>query len=510
MNIQNRFRRMLIKTGLGLTVAPWLPNLASAQSGIRIRQEWQQFKLTSHYQSFRNAIASMRANTNASNRGSLQFWTNVHVNQCPHGLPYFISWHRGYLYYFEQQLRIASGDPDLNLPYWDYYSYATLPAEFTDPSPGNPLYMPRMSSNVYSALNLLPFAPAVHNFQRGTANAFEPKIEDVHNPVHDLIGGIMSTMQSPLDPIFFLHHASIDRLTHAWAVPDGKGIPLSAYPYSSTNSDPYWAGNNVYASDLSIERYRTLDPNWLGNDYANTNVPSTLPPVPSALRVEASRLTPSPDLPARQRPPFRSFPLVRPRRFSASRRSLGGFAQLTFDEQSVSTHLRLDKKYAAEMGRVVVARWSGSEADTGERIGTLKLVIDRALVSESAAKGGYFYALYLNMPAQLDVSSAQGQSFIGTLGAFQIAAASHHGPARLEFDVSDLLAQQNTTDFSELSVSWVRVDGDKPPVGKAIHVEEARVELAFEEPPIQTVPKTRPDGWYRTRELDGRPSLGHG
>lgn len=499
MKIQNRFRRQLLKSGLGIAAAPWLLDGASAQTTIRIRQEWQQFKLTSHYQSFRNAIASMRANTNPASRGSLQFWTNVHVNHCPHGAPYFISWHRGYLYYFEQQLRIASGDPELNLPYWDYYSYATLPAEFTDPSPTNPLYMPRMSANVYQALNLLPFAATVHNFQHGTSNAFEPRIENVHNPVHDLIGGVMATMQSPLDPIFFLHHGSVDRLTHAWALPDGKGIPLSAYPYSSTNSDPYWAGNNVYASDLSIERYRTLDPNWLGNDYANTSVPAVLPPVPVALQKQASRVGPSSGMLARQRPPFRSFPAVRRRRISAFRRSLGGFSQLAFDEQSVSVRLRVEKIDAAEVGRVVAARRSGSETESGARIGAIKVVIDGASVSELAAQGGYFYALYLNMPATAE-SSAPEQSFMGTLGAFQIAAASHHGPAMLEFDVSDLLAQQKITDFSELSLSWIRVDGDKPPAGKTIQVAEARVELAFEEKPFKAVPLAKPENWYSRRE----------
>ena len=499
MKIQNRFRRQLLKSGLGIAAAPWLLDGASAQTTIRIRQEWQQFKLTSHYQSFRNAIASMRANTNPASRGSLQFWTNVHVNHCPHGAPYFISWHRGYLYYFEQQLRIASGDPELNLPYWDYYSYATLPAEFTDPSPTNPLYMPRMSANVYQALNLLPFAATVHNFQHGTSNAFEPKIEDVHNPVHDLIGGVMTTMQSPLDPIFFLHHGSVDRLTHAWALPDGKGIPLSAYPYSSTNSDPYWAGNHVYASDLSIERYRTLDPNWLGNDYANTSVPAVLPPVPVALTTQASRLAPSPGLLARQRPPFRSFPTVGRRRISEFRRSLGGFSQLAFDEQSVSVHLRLDKTDAAEVGRVVAARRSGSEADTGARIGTIKVVVDGALVGALAAQGGYFYALYLNMPSSSE-SSAPELSFIGTLGAFQIAAASHHGPAKLEFDVSDLLAQQKITDFSELSLSWIRIDGDTSPTGKTFHVGEARIDLVLEEKRIKAVPLAKPENWYRGRE----------
>jgi len=499
MKIQNRFRRKLLKSGLGVAVAPWLLHDASAQSGIRIRQEWQQFKLTTHYQSFRNAIASMRANTNPASRGSLQFWTNVHVNHCPHGAPYFISWHRGYLYYFEQQLRIASGDPDLNLPYWDYYSYATIPAEFTDPSPTNPLYVPRMSANVYHALNLLPFAANVHNFQHGTSNAFEPKIEDVHNPVHDLIGGVMTTMQSPLDPIFYLHHGSVDRLTHAWALPDGKGIPLSAFPYSSTNSHPYWAGNNVYASDLSIERYRTLDPNWIGIDYANTNVPITLPPVPATLRTQTSRLAPSLDLAARQRPPFRSLPTARRRRISEFRRSLGGFSQVAFDEQSVSVRLRVDKTDAAEVGRVVAARRGGSEWETGTRIGKIKVVIDRASASELAAQGGFFYALYLNMPA-LSESSASEQSFIGTLGAFQIAAASHHGPAKLEYDVSDLLAQQKITDFSELSLSWIRIDGDKPPAGKAIQVAEARVDLAFEEKPTKAALLVKPENWYRRRE----------
>lgn len=496
MKIQNRFRRMLLKTGLGISVAPWLSHSASAQSGIRIRQEWQQFKLTSQYQSFRNAIATMKANTNASNRNSLQFWSNVHVNQCPHGLPYFISWHRGYLYYFEQQLRIASGDPSLNLPYWDYYSYATLPAEFTDPSPGNPLYVPRMSSNVHGALSLLPFAAGVHNFQRGTSNAFEPKVEDVHNPVHDLIGGIMSTMQSPLDPIFFLHHASVDRLTHAWAMPDGKGIPLSAFPYSSTNSDPYWAGNNVYATGLSIERYKTLDPNWLGNDYASINVPTALPPVPAAAMAQTSELSVSAGRPPRRRPPYRSFQSVARRRLSATRLSVGGFAQLPFDEQSVSARLRLDKNDAAELGRVVEARRGRSDAGPDARIGAIKVVIDRPLVSATAAKGGYFYALYLNMPEQADASSEHATSFIGTLGSFQIAGASHHGPARLEFDVSDLLVQQKITDFSELSLSWVRVDGDRPPSGKAIHVDEARVELSFDENPTLAAPLAKPDGWY--------------
>lgn len=499
MSSLNHRRRMVLKTGLGIGAAASWPNIASAQATPRIRLEWQQFRKTPQYQSFLTAIAAMRLNMNPSDRRSLQYWANVHVHHCPHGAPYFIAWHRGYLYYFEQQLRIVSGDASLNLPYWNYYSYATLPAEFTDDTPGNPLYMPRMSANVYSALSLAPFASSVVNFQHGTPNAFEPKIEDIHNPVHDLIGGIMSTMQSPLDPIFYLHHASVDRLTHAWALPDGKGIPLSAYPYSTTNSDPYWAGNHVYASDLTIERYKTLEPGWLGNDYASTSKPSALPAPPATLATAAGARAASPAPQPLRRPPFQSFRVTERGRISAHRRSLGGAAQLPLDEQSASVLLRLDRTDAADVARAVAARRQREPDRNREAPAAVKIVIDRALVNAGAARGGYFYALYLNMPAAIDSPAARAGSFIGTLGAFQVAAASHHGPARIEYDVSDLLARQQRTDFSELSLSWVRVDGDNPPTGRALHVDEARIELASEPQPVQPPPLARPVGWYGKR-----------
>jgi tyrosinase len=37
-----------------------------------------------------------------------------------------------------------------------------------------------------------------------------------HNRVHVWVGGIMARGESPIDPIFFLHHANIDRLWAQW------------------------------------------------------------------------------------------------------------------------------------------------------------------------------------------------------------------------------------------------------------------------------------------------------
>ncbi|MCO4879158.1 tyrosinase family protein [Paraburkholderia caribensis] len=214
----------------------------------------------------------MQANTNAADPNSWQYWTNVHANYCPHKQPYFLAWHRGYLYYLERQIRLVSGDVGFTLPYWDWFTNPHVPAEFTDQASGNPLYCPRLNTNVYSALDLSPWASSTVNFQRGTVNSFEEKFETApHNPVHNIIGNAMATMQSPRDPIFYLHHANVDRLWHAWALPDGRTMPVP--------SDPYWAGTFTYASGLTILKEQTYSARTrLGYDYDRASRPTTMPP----------------------------------------------------------------------------------------------------------------------------------------------------------------------------------------------------------------------------------------
>lgn len=488
----DQVRRKLVKGMLGSVAMPWLSIPAFAQSAPRLRVEWQQFRSGPQYNSFLNAIAALRKNTKPSSPGSLRYWANVHINYCPHGTPYFLSWHRGYLYHFERQLRTLSGDPTLNLPYWDYYSHPSIPVEFTDPSPSNPLYLARTGIDVYNALSLWPFAPEVYHFERGTTDAFEERIEALpHNPVHDLIGGIMSTMQSPLDPIFFLHHANIDRLTHAWALPDGKGIPYSANPYSSTNSSAYWAGENTYASKLKLARYLTLDPTWLGYDYANVSLPAALPAQGAGAGVAASRR-----LTTARRPPDKPFERSPARTISAARRSVGGATRLIFDETSFSIPLTLGRKDALELEALVTRLRAGAPRDNASAPASAKLVVDRPILFDAGSAGGYFYALYLNMPPAANVDFADRRTFLGTMGAFQAASGSHHGPGRQEFDLGPLLVKQAASDFSRLSLSWVRIDGTSPPRGRTMGVAEARVELSYEAEPVASPRLNGRPGWY--------------
>src|SRR5262249_8967660 len=45
----------------------------------------------------------------------------IHANQCQHSWEQFLTWHRAYLYFFEQRLQDV--DPTVTLPYWDWASY---------------------------------------------------------------------------------------------------------------------------------------------------------------------------------------------------------------------------------------------------------------------------------------------------------------------------------------------------------------------------------------------------
>lgn len=142
-------------------------------------------------------------------------------NQIYHESPFW-GWHRIYLYYFERVLRWASGDDTLNLPYWDYTNptYAVLPAQFQTTSAV--LYADKRSvkinhggkissTNVDDALKQSVFTDAEGSVEWG-----------VHGTIHCAVGGgcpVALMGDVPVagnDPIFYMHHANIDRLWACW------------------------------------------------------------------------------------------------------------------------------------------------------------------------------------------------------------------------------------------------------------------------------------------------------
>jgi tyrosinase len=214
-----------------------------------------------------------------------QYW-----DQCQHQSWYFPPWHRGYLLALEAQVRadvITLGGPSTwALPYWNYFGPGNefqIPPAFTqqnlpDGSP-NPLYVkarygPDNDGNIY-----VPTAAAIQqhpndpNLASGTvtqdclsndiytgddANTPPPGFggpatgfshtggtsgnleNNPHNLVHVYVGGsspdgqTYGLMSDPgiaaLDPIFYLHHANIDRMWAVW----------NQNPANTNPTDPNW------------------------------------------------------------------------------------------------------------------------------------------------------------------------------------------------------------------------------------------------------------------------------
>lgn len=137
----------------------------------------------------------------------------------------FFGWHRMYLYYYERVLRWAAGDDTLRLPYWDYTDPAqlALPADFRNTSAS--IYDAKRDPDMNTGASTLnsdstdidDLLPITDYFD------YESQIEEgVHGYVHCTVGPTCPVAHMgdvPVagnDPVFYSHHANIDRMWACW------------------------------------------------------------------------------------------------------------------------------------------------------------------------------------------------------------------------------------------------------------------------------------------------------
>lgn len=179
-------------------------------------------------------------------------------NTCQHGTFFFLSWHRMYLYFFERILRKASGDPNFALPFWDYTDPAqrAIPAALRTPANAqNPLFVAERAPGINQGAQV-PASATTFNQAMAFTNFASPQgsglsfggqtvpgpvhfggvfgqIENQpHNIIHVIVGGQTGWMSDPnlaaRDPVFWLHHANIDRLWSVWnAREEGRTNPTT-------------------------------------------------------------------------------------------------------------------------------------------------------------------------------------------------------------------------------------------------------------------------------------------
>jgi len=202
-------------------------------------------------------------------------------NQCEHASFYFLSWHRMYLYFFDRILRAASGDSNLVLPYWNWTDPAqrSLPIPFRQPADSsNPLFTggrpPALNAGTASLAastvdDSVAFADV--NFETGgsfsgngfggqtsTPMQFDSASGDLelqpHNVVHSALGGLMGNpLTAAQDPIFWLHHANIDRLWNRWLQQDkGRADPTDTAWLNTTFTFFDEAGHAVFLTGAEV------------------------------------------------------------------------------------------------------------------------------------------------------------------------------------------------------------------------------------------------------------------
>jgi tyrosinase len=248
---------------------------------------------------YRNAVQKMMALPPLDPR-SWYRQAKIHNDSCAHGNWFFLPWHREYLRRFEQIIREVSGDSSFNLPFWDWNNNRQLPASFwgtNNPlNPANldfqpfakadPQFAPflkglgnargipqtelvgndidfslsRLRARVLQASTFVELGSqeATSLPERGTQSFLENAL---HGNVHGDIGGQMGAFFSPLDPIFWLHHANIDRLWTMWQRRNPKILPPNNWRTFMIPANMFFDGQGKPASQIAcgaLERAEAL------------------------------------------------------------------------------------------------------------------------------------------------------------------------------------------------------------------------------------------------------------
>jgi tyrosinase len=231
---------------------------------------------------FGRALSSMMALRD--NRGYAHF-ASMHgysLGLCKHHHPLFLPWHRAYLYMFELALRDI--DSSVSLPWWDWSSDVSQQIGIPQAYQGittlaraavnlDPRTRKRVEQQAPWALDLNePVPQTVRNPEPPlglptsgdiekvlTAPSFSDftlRLEDIHDGVHGWFKGSMALVPfAAYDPIFWAHHAMIDRLWYRWQLRN----PGATMPTEIANSA-------LEGFPLTVPQ--VLDIAALGYDYA--------------------------------------------------------------------------------------------------------------------------------------------------------------------------------------------------------------------------------------------------
>ncbi|KAJ9069164.1 hypothetical protein DSO57_1021422 [Entomophthora muscae] len=197
-------------------------------------------------------------------QGKYEEFTKIHLDNqdFSHEMPEFLPWHRYFIRKFEMALQEI--DPSISLPYWDWSLDSQAPhlSKVLTPSlyGGNGKKDKCVQDGPFA--NWQMTVPDKHCLQRDYVRGtnlppfgypeeislflneprfsdFSRLLEDKHAYPHVFIGGDigdLTYMQSPNDPIFYLHHTFIDLLWSKWQERHPNSDPYEGERYNLTRT----------------------------------------------------------------------------------------------------------------------------------------------------------------------------------------------------------------------------------------------------------------------------------
>ncbi|KAJ2809198.1 hypothetical protein H4R20_000315 [Coemansia guatemalensis] len=268
-----------------------MPRLASSCSKTVVRRDITTLS-PAEQERFARVVREMHRRGWMDGFGSM----HDHISHQIHGNDQFFAWHRRFLRHFESLMQEI--DPDVVLPYWNWGTYWQNP--YSDPVLSSSLFggNGRPTDNCvmdgaearwgrnYPTRNCLTrkfrygastgsFWPmrAVRDVMKTakTHAQFRSRIENgAHGIVHLGLGGDFETMWAPVDVLFFLHHAMIDKIWAEWQSRD---------PQRFQNVDGYDSAHQPVTADSMMPFYgeevgTALSTNGPGYCYVYDDVPA--------------------------------------------------------------------------------------------------------------------------------------------------------------------------------------------------------------------------------------------
>lgn len=229
-----KINRRTALAGAGATLVAIAASPAVAQAPVRTRRGAGGLSATSDdVVAFGEGMALMKRRRDAR---SWSRQNDIHRRNGQHNNGLFLPWHRLQTLHLERIIAGLTGHSTFAMPYWDAQEHKTLPPWICDRDAA--LYERRRADGVEGLdFSAARWARSPH-VARLTSDGFETlagklpegagMIEGYgHNHIHELVGGLMKHLDtSASDPIFWMHHANVDRVWATWhATRDASAYP---------------------------------------------------------------------------------------------------------------------------------------------------------------------------------------------------------------------------------------------------------------------------------------------